>query len=126
MNRRRGLQVLIASLATPTGACLRPIRRATARPGPPPWAPAHGYRRRARYRHFPGKGVYFDIEAGIWHWAEGGQWRSGPNLPPGLSVEGEISEIVEFDEAEETERPGAGRGRGPDERPTGRGRGRPR
>ncbi|QJT09259.1 hypothetical protein [Oceanidesulfovibrio marinus] len=48
-------------------------------PGPPPHAPAHGYRH--KYRFYPEQKLYYDIDDGWYYHYEGGQWRRFDNNP---------------------------------------------
>lgn len=56
--------------------------------GPPPWAPAHGYRAKHQYRYYPGPQVYFDSGRGLYFWLSGGGWQVGAKLPGGISLGG--------------------------------------
>ena len=49
--------------------------------GPPPWAPAHGYRAKTRHVYFPVHNFYFDIQRSTYIYISGGQWRVSLNLP---------------------------------------------
>jgi len=50
-------------------------------PGPPPWAPAHGYRAKHRYHYYPDSGVYFDTGRGVYFYYGDGRWRVSVSLP---------------------------------------------
>ncbi|MFZ5775409.1 MAG: hypothetical protein ACOY3Z_08010, partial [Thermodesulfobacteriota bacterium] len=54
---------------------------AVTQPGPPPHAPAHGYRRKAAYRYYPDSHVYFDAGRRLYFYLDGGSWRSNSSLP---------------------------------------------
>lgn len=54
------------------------------RQGPPPWAPAHGYRARTQYIYFPAIEVYYDLDAGVYVYLERGRWVRSRSLPPSL------------------------------------------
>jgi len=56
--------------------------------GPPPWAPAHGYRAKYQYRYYPGVQVYFDSGRGLYFWLSGGGWQVGARLPGGIALSG--------------------------------------
>ena len=56
--------------------------------GPPPWAPAHGYRAKHQYRYWPRAQVYFDAGRGMYFYYSGGSWQAGARLPGGISVSG--------------------------------------
>ncbi|GFK92374.1 hypothetical protein NNJEOMEG_00199 [Fundidesulfovibrio magnetotacticus] len=63
--------------------------------GPPPWAPAHGYRAKQRYRYYPAQNLYMDPASGLYYFFQGGHWRQG-GLPPGLPP-GALGKYREFD-----------------------------
>lgn len=69
--------------------------------GPPPWAPAHGFRRNRDYYYYPGADVYFRPSDRTWFHLEGGDWRIGAALPTGIRVN--FAESVSL--TMETERP---------------------
>jgi hypothetical protein len=52
-----------------------------AQGGPPPWAPAKGYRAKARYTYFPTLGFYFDARVGVYFFLEAGIWTRRTALP---------------------------------------------
>jgi len=56
-----------------------------AKNGPPPWAPAHGYRAKHRYYYYPSTFVYFDVERKLYFYLEGDSWRAGASLPARIS-----------------------------------------
>lgn len=49
--------------------------------GPPPHAPAWGYRAKYRYRYYPDAFVYFDIDRKIYFYLEGSNWKVSASLP---------------------------------------------
>lgn len=51
--------------------------------GPPPWAPAHGYRAKQKYRYYPQYNVYQDPASGLFFSFQAGAWIKG-GLPAGL------------------------------------------
>lgn len=53
--------------------------------GPPPWAPAHGYRAKTRYVYFQDHGVYYDHDRGVYISLSGGNWQISAKLPSLLS-----------------------------------------
>ncbi|MFC1895363.1 hypothetical protein ACFL0Q_01705 [Thermodesulfobacteriota bacterium] len=55
--------------------------------GPPPWAPAHGYRAKHRYRYYPSSRVYFDDDRGIYFYYRDGDWRLSASLPAYISID---------------------------------------
>jgi hypothetical protein len=49
--------------------------------GPPPWAPAHGYRAKTRHIYFPDHNVYFDLQKKVFIYINGSNWNVGTSLP---------------------------------------------
>ncbi|UII19403.1 hypothetical protein [Fulvivirga ligni] len=49
--------------------------------GPPPWAPAHGYRAKTRYVYFKDHDVYYDHERGVYISLSGKGWKVEAKLP---------------------------------------------
>jgi hypothetical protein len=49
--------------------------------GPPPWAPAHGYRAKTRHIYFPDHNFYFDLQKKVYIYVNGGKWQVGIRLP---------------------------------------------
>lgn len=49
--------------------------------GPPPWAPAHGYRAKTRYVYFKDYPVYYDNDRGVYISLSGGNWSVSAKLP---------------------------------------------
>lgn len=52
--------------------------------GPPPHAPAHGYRAKYKYRYYPDTRVYHCAERGLYFWLKGDNWEVGASLPLNL------------------------------------------
>ena len=61
-------------------------RGPTVKHGPPPHAPAHGYRAKYAYRYYPSANAYYDVERKSYFYLEGNNWRVGVSLPDSLSV----------------------------------------
>jgi hypothetical protein len=57
-----------------------------AQKGPPPWAPAHGYRAKHRYLYFPECPAYYDTDRSVYFYIEGGNWVVSVSLPDRLSM----------------------------------------
>ena len=53
----------------------------TKKGGPPPHAPAHGYRAKRSYRYYPSNSVYFDTYRKVYFYLEGKTWRMSVSLP---------------------------------------------
>jgi hypothetical protein len=49
--------------------------------GPPPWAPAHGYRAKTRYVYFPDQNMYYDLNARNYIYLSGSRWQVRATLP---------------------------------------------
>ncbi len=63
--------------------------------GPPPHAPAHGYRAKYRYRYYPDSYVYFDINRRLYFYLQDNDWRVSGSLPSDLRVR--LGEYVTVD-----------------------------
>jgi len=72
-----------------------------AKGGPPPHAPAHGYRAKHRYRYYPGCSVYYDYGRKIYFYIKGDNWEVGASLPSHLRISLGDSVDIELD----TEKP---------------------
>jgi len=55
--------------------------------GPPPWAPAHGYRAKHDYRYYPTAGVYFDISINRYFYYRDGSWQVSVSLPSAIRID---------------------------------------
>lgn len=55
--------------------------------GPPPWAPAHGFRRNHHYYYYPGAHVYYRPADRVWFYLAGGNWRFGISLPSSIRID---------------------------------------
>lgn len=49
--------------------------------GPPPWAPAHGYRAKTRYVYFPDQNMYYDLNARNYLYLSGRNWVVRTTVP---------------------------------------------
>ena len=66
--------------------------------GPPPWAPAHGYRAQTRHIYFPDYNFYFDLQKSVYIHLSGENWQVSANLPSVFSgVDFKITAKVELD-----------------------------
>ena len=54
--------------------------------GPPPHAPAHGYRAKYNYRYYPSCSVYYDDFRKLYFYLEGSNWRISASLPHAIQV----------------------------------------
>jgi len=49
--------------------------------GPPPWAPAHGYRAKTRYVYFTEHNFYYDNTRGVYIYLSGKNWEVSASIP---------------------------------------------
>jgi len=54
--------------------------------GPPPHAPAHGYRAKHHYRYYPSCSVYYDSGRKLYFYLKGDNWEIGASLPGSIRV----------------------------------------
>lgn len=54
--------------------------------GPPPWAPAHGWRHKRTCQYYYDREVYYQSARRQWIWFESGAWRIGTTLPDAIRV----------------------------------------
>ena len=64
-------------------------------PGPPPWAPAHGYRAKYQYRYYPEARVYYDTGRNLYFYYEGGRWGASVSLPSSIRIN--VSDYVSLE-----------------------------
>lgn len=74
MSRKILLNTALLALGV---ACAAPVWAG----GPPPWAPAHGWRAKHHYTYYPEGEIYYAPDTRMWFWLDGGSWRSGISLP---------------------------------------------
>jgi hypothetical protein len=67
--------------------------------GPPPHAPAHGYRAKYEYRYFPNNQIYFDPHRKLYFYLKGDSWKVAVSLPRDMSftVENYVTLVMETD-----------------------------
>ena len=66
--------------------------------GPPPWAPAHGYRKNTRHIYFPVQQTYFDIDRGVYISLKGDKWEVSASIPLSLKgVDLKVAAKIELD-----------------------------
>lgn len=65
--------------------------------GPPPWAPAHGYRAKHRYRYYPSSRVYYGEDRGVYFYYRDGEWRVSASLPSYIRVDAGDYVTLEMD-----------------------------
>tara|TARA_B100000614_G_scaffold256503_2_gene275166 strand:+ start:13 stop:471 length:459 start_codon:yes stop_codon:yes gene_type:complete len=54
--------------------------------GPPPWAPAHGYRAKHSYRYYPDSRVYYERSRGVYFYYRNGEWQVSASLPAEIRI----------------------------------------
>ena len=54
--------------------------------GPPPHAPAHGYRAKHHYHYYPSSSVYYDNDRKLYFYLKGDNWEVGASLPSSIRV----------------------------------------
>ncbi|MBW1795267.1 MAG: hypothetical protein JRJ38_12710 [Deltaproteobacteria bacterium] len=54
--------------------------------GPPPHAPAHGYRAKHNYRYYPSACAYFDISRKVYFYLEKDNWKISVSLPQTIQL----------------------------------------
>ncbi len=55
--------------------------------GPPPWAPAYGYRAPLyEYYYYPDSGVYYSLATSTYFYMQRGGWQFGVTLPAGMMI----------------------------------------
>ena len=79
----RGTRVAVGHYPEPHGGYERGYEHPENRSGPPPWAPAHGYRSK-QYRYYPSAQVYFDMRRDVYFYYRKGDWRVSARLPGGI------------------------------------------
>ena len=68
--------------------------------GPPPWAPAHGYRAKTRQVYFPEYNFYFDVQKSVYIYFSADNWQVGVKLPSlyvGVDLKGAVKVELELD-----------------------------
>jgi len=67
--------------------------------GPPPWAPAHGYKAKTRHIYFPDQNFYFDLQANEYIYLKGDAWQVSvalPSLYVGIDLGGALKVELEL------------------------------
>ena len=67
-----GVLILVFMLVVPTDVFSQ---------GPPPWAPAHGYRAKTRHIYFPDQNMYYEIQRGNYIYFNNGKWSVSVKVP---------------------------------------------
>lgn len=71
------------------------IPDATFAQGPPPWAPARGYRAKTRHIYFPQQNFYYDIQTHHYFYLNNGNWTVSVAIPaPFININlGNVAQI---------------------------------
>jgi len=77
------------------------VVKAKTKGGPPPHAPAHGYRAKYSYRYYPSCYVYFDISRRCYFYLAGDGWKVSASLP--VSLRAQLGDYVSIEM--DTDRP---------------------
>lgn len=96
-----GLFMLTATACAVTVDDRYPVeeRRPSEGKGPPPWAPAHGYREKMarEYVYYPTAGVYFDIGRRVYFYRSDDGWRTAAVLPSTIVIDIDRGVKMELD-----------------------------
>jgi hypothetical protein len=65
--------------------------------GPPPWAPAHGYRAKHHYYYYPAAQVYFDPVRNVYFYPDQGRWNRVTKLPPPIAARANDYVVLDLD-----------------------------
>ncbi len=65
--------------------------------GPPPHAPAHGYRAKHVYHYYPSAYVYYEPARGRYFYYENGRWKIGVTLPNHIMISVGERVIIKMD-----------------------------
>jgi hypothetical protein len=63
------------------------VAKSKSKGGPPPHAPAHGYRAKHSYRYYPACYVYFDVARKCYFYLAGDGWKVSASLPVHMRVQ---------------------------------------
>lgn len=69
--------------------------------GPPPHAPAHGYRKKHSYDYYPTANVYYDRSRKMYFYFSGQDWQVSVSLPSRIRID--VNEAISLELA--TDRP---------------------
>lgn len=91
--------LLLALLLFLVTGCTAVVHSPTSRKhGPPPWAPAHGYRAKYHtYHYYPSVQVYYYPKVRRYYWLKGGNWKVGTRLPRHFIIEDSKKVVLELD-----------------------------
>lgn len=91
MKTRNTLTVLAILLTLTFALPPDTLGQGKGKGGPPPWAPAHGYRAKTRHIYFHDHNFYFDVQKNVYIYMSGGKWQVGvkpPSIYAGIDLKG--------------------------------------
>jgi hypothetical protein len=93
------LAIALALSIFPSGCVVEERGRVveSSRGGPPPWAPAYGYRRQETYYYYPDVEVYFYPNVRTYYWLERGVWKNGSQPPRNFVIEERTRVTLDLD-----------------------------
>ena len=94
------LAVLVLVSSCSVGISATPRIGVATGHGPPPHAPAHGWRAKHIYHYYPDVYVYFDVERKLYFYMKRGAWRVGTRLPADVDIGLRQFVVVSLDTAE--------------------------
>ena len=68
-----------------------------SKPGPPPWAPAHGYRAKHHYHYYPACSVYFDLGRKVYFYMSGDRWVMVTSPPGSICLSFDEFVVLDMD-----------------------------
>ena len=99
------LSIVLAALLSFFSGCVAVVEKPydvavveSDRHGPPPWAPAHGWRRKHEtYYYYPATQVYYYPSVRRYYWLEGREWRYGERLPRYYVIDHDKRVVLDLD-----------------------------
>lgn len=104
--RAANMAIALAGLLSLSSGCIAVVDRPSDevagvepdRHGPPPWAPAHGWRRQHEtYYYYPAAQVYYYPSVRRYYWLEGREWKYGDRLPRRYIIEEDKKVVLDLD-----------------------------
>lgn len=81
MRTRDNWTILFILITLMLPLTLDVVSQENGKGGPPPWAPANGYRAKTRHVYFPDYNFYFDVQRSVYIYIEGNNWQVSANIP---------------------------------------------
>jgi hypothetical protein len=98
--RRERMRLLVVLLMLVAGVGSEDSSAQGKKKGPPPWAPAHGYRAKTRHVYFPEYNFYFDVQRGVYIYLKAGSWTVAAEFPTifsGLNLNTSVQVELDLD-----------------------------